>query len=726
MNDTITLEAKAPAMPAGNTSAPSGIDEIIALQLEMMKITGPGRRGQHFKHHGCVWAKFEVLADIPERYKVGLFAKPGIYTAYIRFSNGAEMRDEKKDIHGMAIKLTGVPGAKVLEAEASATTHDFILADNPVFFIRDTDEYVVFMRGFAKSLEAAAKAAAAAAAGAPAGPAPVGPPPGGAASAKDPMAEFFGLLAAKYKADIPVVQQFRNHEQNSPLAAQYWSQVPFAFGKEGATICRYSAVPQPGNMMAPPTQRDARYLQQAMIDHLTIAARPAQFDFTVQLRDDATPDMIDNPTVEWDTPVQTVAVITIPPQKFDSPRQMRFCEDLAYTPWHALPEHRPVGQINEIRKAVYIASSKRRHDVNNAPQAEPTGTEHTDFNLRLSREELTANIDDDFKAVVAKLQNTFNFMTAKLQKGRGTHTYGIAAKGEARCIVPPEFPANDTFVFGKVYPIVLRHSSPGGRADDRARDGVAASIKFFEPGGSTNGDGFFDILMNAGRQLFVRSIRGFSTFVHTPDAERVKLVEQGIMLEPQLIEAYRIRGSFPDFRYHTWVCFEFIDSAGVSRFVRFRLINHDRGMDRGLPKPDFRANGRPSMEPEPDDKRDPEFLRKDFRYRVQHSDVRYILQAQLRDAPPAPIGNHELFDPSQPWDEHFHPWRDMFDIRLTEIIDDEEAVSRLEMNPNRSPQCIRIPLATSPDHFASLGHARAIIYPGARAVRASVPPPQNN
>ena len=37
--------------------------------------------------------------------------------------------------------------------------------------------------------------------------------------------------------------------------------------------------------------------------------------------------------------------------------------------------------------------------------------------MRLSQEELTANIDDDFKAVVAKLQTTFNFMAAKLQQG---------------------------------------------------------------------------------------------------------------------------------------------------------------------------------------------------------------------------------------------------------------------------------------------------------------------
>ena len=39
----------------------------------------------------------------------------------------------------MAIKLIGVPGRKILEAEATAGTHDFILIDGPVFFVRDTE-----------------------------------------------------------------------------------------------------------------------------------------------------------------------------------------------------------------------------------------------------------------------------------------------------------------------------------------------------------------------------------------------------------------------------------------------------------------------------------------------------------------------------------------------------------------------------------------------------------
>lgn len=683
----------------GANGPADGVDAVTRLQLELMKDSHPGLRGQHYKQHGVVRAQFRTLDDIPKELKVGLFAQPGTYPAWVRFSNGSQFDDTKADIHGMAIKLMGVEGRKILEEESTADTHDFVLADHPVFFIRDTDEYVRFMKNFAQT-------------------APKG---------KRPL-QFMLWLLFHHPKDLLVLLRFRRQIQASPLAAQYWSQVPYAFGLEGGPICRYSVTPHAHNLSAstPSGTRGPNYLKQSMLDHLTISRRPADFDFNVQLHNDSTPKAIDNPTVVWDDPVHRVAVITISPQEFDTPKRKEFGENLSYTPWHALPEHRPLGQINQIRKAVYLASSSLRHDTNHAPRSEPSPPSKEADKMRLSYEELTANIDDDFKAVVDKLQHTFNYMAEQVQKGRATHTYGVVAKGEARCVAPADFPENDTFVFGKVFPIILRHSSPGGRADDRARDGVAASIKFFEPGGGLEGDGIYDVLMNAGRQLFVRNIRDFSTFVHTPDAERIKLVQQGLMLEPQLVEAYRIRGSFTDFRYYTWVCFEFIDKKGVSRYVRLRLINHDRGLDRGLPNAAFHANGRPSMEPVADDQRAPDFLRKDFLYKVKYSDVRYILQAQFRDAPNPPDVNHELFDPSQPWNEYWYPWMDMFEIRLTETIEDYEAIAHLEMNPNRSPFCIRIPLATSPDHFASLGHARAIIYPGARAARAAVPPPQNN
>ena len=317
--------------------------QIRLLQFVAMAKSGISRRGQHPKPHGVVRATFEVLDNIPTRYKVGLFAKPGRYDALIRFSNGPQTEDREAGPQGMAIKLIGVPGDKILEAETKAVTHDFILIDGPVFFVRNTDWYVRLFKEMVRKL-------------------------GGKPT------EWIAALEKAHPQDVAVVENYHNRVVDSPLARPFWSQVPFAFGLGDTTVCRYSVVPYADNMIAPiPRQyRDKDYLRRAMVDQLTIAARPATFDFFVQLHDDATPELIDNPTVEWDTPVQRVAVITILAQDFDRPDQIRFGENLSYTPWHALPEHRPVGQINEIRRSVYAATSRLRHFVNLTRRREPT------------------------------------------------------------------------------------------------------------------------------------------------------------------------------------------------------------------------------------------------------------------------------------------------------------------------------------------------------------------
>jgi catalase len=341
------------ARALGTTELANGIAAVERLQLGMMQGTGLGRRGQHFKAHGCIVARFEVLDNIPPRYKVGLFARPAKYTAYIRYSNATQDDDRKPDMHGMAIKLTGVPGSKVLPAESTATTHDFLLADNPVFFIRTADEYVRFMQDFAVAE-------------------PQGKPP----------LQFLAWLKANHPEDIPVVAASRQQVRDSPLSTEYWSQVPYAFGLGERSICRYNVQPGKGNVREPipAAARDGDYLHRALAAHLSAARKGASFDFMVQLRDDATPEVINNPTLRWEGPLQRVARITIRPQKFDSPAQLRFGEDLSYTPWHALPEHRPVGEIGEVRRSVYVASSALRHQTNGRPSVEPRGTEHREFN----------------------------------------------------------------------------------------------------------------------------------------------------------------------------------------------------------------------------------------------------------------------------------------------------------------------------------------------------------
>ena len=98
----------------------------------------------------------------------------------------------------------------------------------------------------------------------------------------------------------------------------------------------------------------------------------ARFDFSVQVQTDSLMMPVEDPTVDWGAPYQKVATIRIPPQEFDTPERNTFGENLSFTPWHSLPEHRPLGGINRAREAIYRAISKQRHELNGVPRREPT------------------------------------------------------------------------------------------------------------------------------------------------------------------------------------------------------------------------------------------------------------------------------------------------------------------------------------------------------------------
>jgi hypothetical protein len=68
-----------------------------------------------------------------------------------------------------------------------------------------------------------------------------------------------------------------------------------------------------------------------------------------------------------------VADVHIPAQQFDTPARNAFCENLSFTPWHAHEDHRPLGGLNRIRKAVYEEIAAYRHAMNrNLEYREPT------------------------------------------------------------------------------------------------------------------------------------------------------------------------------------------------------------------------------------------------------------------------------------------------------------------------------------------------------------------
>jgi hypothetical protein len=317
-----------------------GIRRITEISVELVDTTRtPVPRGQHPKHHGCVRAEFIVEPDLPPELRHGVLRAPRTYPALIRFSNGRQWDDRKGDIHGMAIKLLGVEGEKVLEDERHATTQDFVMVDSPAFFIRNVADYVPFSEALRQ------------------------------VKRKSPIGTVVFLAKLLFSSDyrFRMLKASLSKTPDSPLRIPYWSTTPYRLGPSAAI--KFSAHPVLATAPAPPASDSPEKLREAMAAHLK--DREARFDFLVQLQTDPVAMPVEDPTVEWTSPFRKVATLRIPPQTFDTKEQMDFCEHLSFTPWHCLPEHRPLGGINRTRRPVYQAVSRRRHELNGVERREP-------------------------------------------------------------------------------------------------------------------------------------------------------------------------------------------------------------------------------------------------------------------------------------------------------------------------------------------------------------------
>jgi len=317
------------------------IEENIKMLLNSIQQNNPpGRhvaREPHPKTHGLVKAYFAVEKDIPAELKHGIFKEPKVYKSYIRFSNGSPrpQQDSTGDIRGMAIKLIGVPGEKLLALEKN--TQDLFLNNHNVLPAGRTADYVALFRaGFAGK----------------------------------PMSYFFGWNPFAWKLkSLKVITDIRGKKTPSPIAVRYWSMVPYKLGPHAV---KYSAKPTGEFSVQMPEPLTRTYLRKEMQKHLSL--KDATFDFMVQLQKDPVKMPVEDSEVVWDedaSPFIKVATITIPKQNFDNDEHDKLAESLSFNPWHSLPDHMPLGGINRVRKRAYDAMSKYRHERNGEPMMEP-------------------------------------------------------------------------------------------------------------------------------------------------------------------------------------------------------------------------------------------------------------------------------------------------------------------------------------------------------------------
>lgn len=305
--------------------------QFQSIQQENSKLFGKGRTLHRNQLLGMK-AKLEVLPDLPEHAKQGLFAKSGTYESLIRLSSGSMkiQPDSKGDIRGFAIKVLGLnaPGAL---GNGNVTAQDFLLINLETFSSPKSDEFVGLVTAVAK---------------------------GGGALLKYLFTTygFLGAISRIRKAAATFNKPF------SGFATEpFYSAAPISWGPYAV---RVRLLP-PENQM--PAKDASNHWGLDMKTRLT--QEPLVYSFQVQFFADETSTPIEDASKNWaesEAPYVTVARLTIPQQEFGSQEAISFqtkVEEAIFDPWEALLEHRPLGDVMRARKYVYLTSQKGRGAV---------------------------------------------------------------------------------------------------------------------------------------------------------------------------------------------------------------------------------------------------------------------------------------------------------------------------------------------------------------------------
>lgn len=323
-------------IPEGEEAEHIALAELLrdVQRKHTSKLKAAGR-GLHRKSHAGVRAELGVRSDLPAPYRVGIFAAPATYNAYVRFSNGAPRRqpDKTPDVRGIALKIVGVPGKKLIPGMEDARTQDFLMIKTPTIPFNNAREFVRIVQTADNPLQLL---------------------PTLFRVGFGRVAQILKQVGASFK--IPVT---------SMATLRYWTAAPIRWGDHAA---RLSLIPGATDDAVAHGLRDdlATRLQHG----------PVTFTLAVQLYVDPQRTPIELGSADWsesDSPYVPVADLVIPRQDITSEAGERladYVETLSFDPWHAPVEFRPLGNIMRARNHAYRLSVIER-----ASAPEPDGSE---------------------------------------------------------------------------------------------------------------------------------------------------------------------------------------------------------------------------------------------------------------------------------------------------------------------------------------------------------------
>ncbi|MGA7410041.1 MAG: hypothetical protein WBW33_06110, partial [Bryobacteraceae bacterium] len=307
---------------------------------------GPLGRGTHAKGV-TVRGQFEVLdvtagrdSALAARLAKGMFAKPGVYPAVVRFANSDSgmQSDFKPDVRSLSFSADLSPDGAAA-ADAAGRRQDFSLQSARTLPINDSPAFLAITKLL---------------------------------TAENPVRELRSL-AWRDKLRIFRTLALLQVQISKPLKPyqqlRYWSNVPFRHGR--VDVVKHSVTPAPENLAGPLNKGNPNALKDELIRHVNQDGKMSSFEFGLQLLDTAKMTYwgnrrdadfwIENASVAWDeaeAPFHTVARLTLLPKSQLEPA----AAEATYfdVTGHSTADSTPLGSINRARWAGEAASRKAR------------------------------------------------------------------------------------------------------------------------------------------------------------------------------------------------------------------------------------------------------------------------------------------------------------------------------------------------------------------------------
>ncbi|NOG71759.1 catalase family protein [Roseicella sp. DB1501] len=315
---------------------------------------GAPLRSVHAKSHGLLQGEMTVAEGLPAILAQGLFAKPGTYRVVLRFStNPGDILDDSVSVpRGLAVKVVGVAGERLPGSEGEAT-QDFVLVNSPAFAAASAKQFLGNARLLARTTDRA---------------------PG----AKKVLSAVLRGTEAALEAvggKSAMLTQLGGHPNTHILGETFHSQTPYLHGPYMAKFSIAPVSPALRALTGKPIEVAGR--PNALREEVAayFAVKEACWELRVQLCTDCETMPIEDPSVPWPekaNPHLPVARITVPPQpSWDEARSRAVDLGMAFSPWHGLAAHRPLGAVNRARKPAYEMSAGFRAAHGGCPMQEP-------------------------------------------------------------------------------------------------------------------------------------------------------------------------------------------------------------------------------------------------------------------------------------------------------------------------------------------------------------------